>query len=102
MCGRVHVTFGADERLGPAPHERRCVIARFQDRVHPSLRSELVELARRRGVAARRAAERIEPIVIVIDDPRHGPDRIVGRLAPPEIRHGHVGDIAFSVRVIAR
>jgi hypothetical protein len=29
-------------------------------------------LARRRGAAARSAAERMAPIVVVIDDPRHG------------------------------
>ena len=80
VCGRVHVTFRRDDRLGLAAHERRYVVARFLDRLHPTLRSELEELARRRGAAARRAAERMEPIVIVVDDPRHGRDRIVGRL----------------------
>jgi len=40
ICGRVHVTFGGDERLGLAPRERRTVIARFEDRLHPALRSE--------------------------------------------------------------
>ncbi|MCA1677920.1 MAG: hypothetical protein LC777_02695 [Actinobacteria bacterium] len=52
VCGRVHVTIGRDDRLGLAPHERRYLAARFLDRVHPALRAELAELARRRGAAA--------------------------------------------------
>ena len=98
VCGRVHVTFGRDDRLGLAFHERRCVVARFLDRLHPTLKSELAELARRRGAAAGRAAERMEPIVLVVDDPRHGRDRIVGRLQPPQIRCGDLRDIEFRLR----
>jgi hypothetical protein len=98
VCSRVHVTFGHDDRLGLAPRERRYLVARFQDRLHPTLRSELVELARRRGAAARRAAERMEPIVIVVDDPRHGRDRIVARLQPPQTRRGDLRDVGFELR----
>jgi hypothetical protein len=98
VCGRVHVTFRHDDRLGLTPHERRHVVARFQDRVHPTLRSELAELARRRGAAARRAAERMQPIVLVIDDPRHGRDRIVGRLEPPQACRGDLRDVEFELR----
>jgi hypothetical protein len=102
VCGRVRITTGRDDRLGLAPRERRrYVVARFQDRVHPTLRSELAELARRRGSAARRAAERMEPIVIVIDDPRHGRDRIVGRIEPPQIRRGDLRDMEFGLREAA-
>jgi hypothetical protein len=101
VCSRVHVKFGHDDRLGLAPHERRYFVARFQDRLHPTLHSELLELARRRGSAARRAAERMQPIVIVVDDPRHGPDRIVGRLEPPQTRRGDLGDVEFGLRAPA-
>jgi hypothetical protein len=65
------------------------------------LRSELAELSRRRGAAARRAAERIEPIVIVIDDPRRGRERIVGRIVPPQVRHGDLRDVEFELRELA-
>jgi hypothetical protein len=41
-----------DERIGLAPRERRCVEARFLDRMHPELRDELVMLARHRGADA--------------------------------------------------
>jgi hypothetical protein len=100
VCGRVHVTFRRDDRLGLAPHERRYVAARFLDRVHPDLRAELGELARRRGAAALRAADRIEPIAIVIDDPARGRERIVGRIEPPQVRlcFGALGDVEFGLR----
>jgi hypothetical protein len=98
VCGRVYVTFGSDDRLGLAFHERRCVVARFLDRLHPTLKSELAELAGRRGAAARRAAERVEPIVLVVDDPCHGRDRIVGRPQPPQIRCGDLRDLEFALR----
>ena len=99
VCTRVQVTFGRDDRLGLAPHERRrYVAARFVDRLHPDLRDELAELTRRRGAAARRAAERIEPIVVVIDDPRHGRERIVGWLQPPQVCRGDLGEVEFGLR----
>jgi hypothetical protein len=98
VCTRVHVTFHRDDRLGLAPRERRDVAARFLDRVHPDLRAELVELARRRGAAALRAAERIEPIVVVIDDPCHGRERIVGQLQPPQERRSDLDDLEFGLR----
>ncbi|MGH2944152.1 MAG: hypothetical protein ACRDLN_15405 [Solirubrobacteraceae bacterium] len=101
ICGRVRVTFGRDDRLGLAPRERRNVVARFEDHLHPELRSELIELARRRGAAARRAAERIEPIVLLVGDPRHGRERIVGRLLPPQVRRGDLRDVEFGLRELA-
>ena len=101
VCGRVHVTFGRDERVGLAPRERRTVDARFEDRLHPALRAELVELARRRGAAARRAAERMEPIVLMVGDPRNGRERITGRIVPPQERRGDLRDIAFGLRELA-
>jgi hypothetical protein len=94
----VHVTLGRDDRLGLAPRERRTVVARFEDRLRPTLHSELNELAHRRGAAARRAAERIEPIVLMVGDPRHGRERIVGRLAPPQIRRADLRDVEFELR----
>ncbi len=98
VCGRVHITFGRDERLGLAPRERRTVLARFEDRLHPALRAELAELARRRGAAARRAAERMEPIVLTVGDPRESRERIVGRIVPPQTRRGALRDIPFELR----
>lgn len=100
VCTRVHVTFRRDPRLGLAPH--RYVAARFLDRLHPDLHAELAELTRRRGAAARRAAERIEPIVVVIDDPRLGRERIVGRIEPPQMRGSDLGDVEFGLREPAR
>jgi len=101
VCARVRVTFAHDERLGLAPRERRTVIARFEDRLHPALRAELAELARRRGAAARRAAERMEPIVLMVGDPRDGRERIVGRIVPPQARRGNLRDIEFGLRELA-
>jgi hypothetical protein len=98
----VHITIDRDDRLGLAPRERRYVVARFLDHLHPMLRSGLAELSRRRGAAARRAAERIEPIVIVIDDPRRGRERIVGRIVPPQVRHGDLHDVEFGLREVTR
>jgi hypothetical protein len=94
VCARVHVTIGRDARLG---RERRYVLARFVERVDPALRTELVELTRRRGAAARRAAERMEPIEILVDDPHRGRERILGRLEPPGVR-GELRGIEFALR----
>jgi len=98
VCWRVHVTIGRDARLGLAPHERRYVTACFRERMDSALHAELVALARQRGGAARRAAERMEPVVIVVDDPRHGRERVVGRLQPPQVRGGDLYDIEFVIR----
>ena len=92
VCWRVHVTIGRDDaRLGLAPHERRYVTARFRERLDRTLHAELVELARR-------VAERMEPIVIVVEDPHRGRQRMVGRLQPPQVRGGDLCDIEFTVR----
>jgi len=55
----------------------------------------------RRGAAARRAAERIEPLAVVIDDPCLGRERIVGRIEPPQVRRGYLGDVEFGLRETA-
>lgn len=94
----MRVTFSRDDRLGLAPRERRTVNARFEDRLDPALRAELTDLARRRGAAALRAAERIEPIVLMVGDPRNGRERIVGRIAPPQTRRGDLRDVEFGLR----
>jgi hypothetical protein len=99
VCWRVHVTIGREhDRLGLAPRERRYVTARFRDRLDRDLHAELVQLARRRGAAAKRVADRMEPVVIVVDDPRHGRTRLTGHVQPPQVRGGALYDIDFTVR----
>jgi hypothetical protein len=97
VCLRVELTVKADTRLGLAPRGRRCVTARFLERLEPALRTELVELVRHRGVVARRAAERMEPLEIVFDDPCLGRRRIIGRVEPPQLRHGDLHEIEFGL-----
>lgn len=98
VCGRVALTVITDARLGLAPRERRCVAMRFVEHLHPALRRELIELVRRRGVAARRAAERMGPIELVFDVPTVGLRRITGWLEPSCRRHGDLQEIEFSLR----
>jgi hypothetical protein len=97
VCGRVELTVSADFRLGLAPHERRYLTARFFERLDPVLRDELAELMRRRGAAARRAAERMAPVEVVFDDPRCGRQRIVGAVQPPQVRRGELCEIRFDL-----
>jgi hypothetical protein len=102
VCARVQLTIGRDDdRLGLARHERRYVVARFCEGLDPALRAELTELVRRRGTAARRAAETIAPIEIVIDDPRRGRERLIVRLQPPQLRRGNLRDIEFGLRELS-
>jgi hypothetical protein len=98
ICGRVELTVRADMRLGLTPRERRCLAARFVEYLHPALHTELTELASRRGAAARRAAERIEPIELVFDDPCLGLQRIIGRIEPPQRRRSDLHEIEFGLR----
>jgi len=70
VCGCVHVTVSLDERLGLTERERRMVQVRFHEPVDDDLRTDLTELVRRRGIASHRAAERMTPIELVVDDPR--------------------------------
>jgi hypothetical protein len=103
VCPCVRITVGHDDGLGLTRRERRYVIARFQDRLDGQLRTELIELTRRRGAAAYRAAERIDPIELVLEEPGNGCQRIVGRLQPPQLRHGGgLRDIEFGVRELER
>lgn len=101
LCGRVELTVKADSRLGLAPRERRRVAMRFLEHLHPTLRRELAELVRRRGSAARRAAERLDPIELVFDDPCAGLQRITGWLEPPHLRHRDLHEIEFGFREAA-
>jgi hypothetical protein len=98
LCGRVELTIRADTRLGLAPRERRCVVARFRDYLHPALRADLADLVRRRGTIARRAAARMAPIDLVFFDPDAGLQRLSGWLQPPHRRHGDLRDIEFGLR----
>ena len=98
VCGWVQVTIGDDERLGLTQQERQLVRVRFHEPLDDGLRSELTQLIARRGAAARRAAERIDPIEIVVDDPQSARERIIGRVEPPQMRHGRLRDIEFALR----
>lgn len=98
VCGCALVTISVDDRLGLTQRERHFVRVRFQEPLDDTLRSELAELARRRGSAACRAAERIAPIELVIDDPYGERKRIIGCLQPPQVRHRQLRDITFDLR----
>ena len=98
VCGCMHVTVSVDGRLGLAPSERRLLLVRFHEPLDDELRDELTRLVRRRGSAARRAVERVDPIEVVVDDPHGERQRIVGHLRPPQTRHGRLRDIDFELR----
>ena len=102
VCGCVQVAIRVDDRLGLTRRERRTVRVRFCEPVADDLRSELANLARRRGPASERAAERMDPIELVIDDPASEWERITGRLAPPHQRHGRLPEIEFGFGQLAR
>jgi hypothetical protein len=99
VCARVQLRFGRDDdRLGLARHERRVVLARFCEGLDPALRGELAELVRRRGAAARRVAETIDPVEIIVDDAGRGRERLIARLQPPQLRRGALREIEFGLR----
>lgn len=98
ICGWVQVTISDDERLGLTQQERQVVRLRFHEPLDDGLRAELAELLRRRGSAARRAAERIDPIEVVVDDPNGARQRILGSVQPPQAHHGRLRDIEFALR----
>jgi hypothetical protein len=100
ICACVQVTIRDDERLGLTRDERRLVGLRFYEPLDDGLRSELREMVRRRGSAARRAAERIDPIEVIVDDPQGERRRIVGAVEPPRVHHGQLRDIEFALRRI--
>ena len=98
VCGRVELTIRTDTRSGLTRRERRCIAMRFVEHLHPALHTELTELVHRRGAAARRAAQRMEPVELVFEDPGDGLQRIIGWLEPPQVRHGDLREIEFSLR----
>lgn len=98
VCGRVELAVRTDTRVGLAPRERHCFTVRFVEHLQPILRRELVELVRRRGAVARRAAERMEPIELVFDDPHLGLRRIIGCVQPPQARNSELHEIEFYLR----
>jgi hypothetical protein len=98
VCGSVHVTISFDERVGLTRRERRLVRVRFHEPLDDDLRSDLVALARRRGLASDRAAERVAPIEVVVDDSCGGQERMIGGLRPPQRRHGPLRNLTFGLR----
>jgi len=102
VCGCVHVAIRLDDRLGLTRRERRMVRVRFCEPLADDLRAELDELARRRGTASERAAERIAPMELVIDDPAGERERITGRLRPPHRHHGRLREIEFGFGHLTR
>jgi hypothetical protein len=102
ICGCVHVTVSADERLGLTQRERRRFRARFHEPLDDELRSELTQLVRRRGAAALRIAAELEEIEIALEDPRGEGQRIIGHLQPPQVRHRWLRDFEFEFGVRPR
>jgi hypothetical protein len=100
VAGRVRLTVDHDVRVGLTPHERRrrSIRAAFVERVDPILRDELAAVACRRGAAARRAADRMQPIEIVIEDAYSGQQRIVGRVQPPQQSRGDLDALEFGLQ----
>ena len=98
VCACVHVTTRLDERLGLTPRERPVVRVRFQEPLADDLRAELAQLVRRRGSAADRVAERMDAIELVVNDSDGDHVRIVGRLEPPQVRHGQLRAIEFELK----
>jgi hypothetical protein len=96
------VAIASDDRLGLTRRERRSVRVRFCEPIDDDLRTELTELARRRSTASERAAERIDPIELVIDNSWGGRERISGRLRPPHKRHGRLHEIEFGFGHLTR
>lgn len=102
VCGCVRVTIKVDDRVGLTQRERRMVRLRFCEPVDDELRAELTELARRRGTASERAAERIAPIEVVVDDLQGEHECMRGDLRPPQRRHSQLREMAFGLRELTR
>jgi hypothetical protein len=103
VCDRVLVTVTVfEDGVGPTPRERRRATVRFLHDIEPAFRRQLIEILHRRGARSRRAAEALDPIELVLVDPRHGRQCMVGRLEPPQVRHGELREIEFAVRGLVR
>lgn len=98
VCECVQVTISLDDRLGLTERERRRVRVSFHEPLDDDLRSELTELVRRRGAAARRIADTSRGIALIVHDHDSRPMRIVGQLQPPEARHAPLRKIEFGLR----
>jgi hypothetical protein len=98
ICDRARVTLPYDDQPAAVSRGRRTVLARFDGRLDPKLRAELTELADSQGTTGRRVVERIEPIVLLLGDPHHGRERIVGHLLSPQTRSTDLRETEFRVR----
>lgn len=92
VCEHAEVQVSRENRrLGLTAAERCLVRVRFVGQVEPELRDDLVGIVERRGAAAERYADRIEPIVIALAG-----EQIEVRLKPPHIhRRIEVADTVF-------
>lgn len=104
LCGRVVISVrfhDHDRRLGLTRRERRILRARFDGELAPELRGALAIVAGCRGAAAQRAAERIEPLTLVMEDPREGRIAVKAGVMPPDLpARGAVRDLAFGLHEI--
>jgi hypothetical protein len=100
VCGRVDLRVRDSGQVGLTAHERREIVVRFLERIAPEFRRELDQLVQRRGSFARRAAERMQPIELVADDPQIGCVLIVGHVQPPQHRHCEIRRTEFGVRLV--
>ena len=98
VCGCVHVAIRFDDRLGLTRRARRTVRVRFCEPVADELRAELASLRVGAAAPGERAAERIDPIEVVVDDPTGEHERMAGRLRPAQTRHGRLRKIEFGLR----
>lgn len=85
VCGGARVTFRQSRRLGLTSTERRSVRIVFASGISGELYRELAEMTQRRGAAATRYADRIEPVTIVVEDPQDGRVELRGRIKPPTV-----------------
>jgi hypothetical protein len=90
VCGRVELTVVCDERS--------YVVARFIDELQPALRNELRTLVRRRGARAKRIANSLEPVEVVFAGSDGAECSISARIEPPQVRHGALREIEFTLR----
>jgi hypothetical protein len=95
-CARSHAARLGQLQLGAHPHGGRALA--HHRPLEDGLHSELAQLMRGRGTSARRAAERIDPIEVVVGDAHGEPERIVGLVEPPEVHHGQLRDVEFATR----
>lgn len=100
ICSRARVTIGTDmQRLGLTAAERSFVRVAFVENTRRQLVDDLRKLIKRRGAAARRIAEELEPITVVVEDDHRGVLTVEGKLQPPDIRvEIDLHDVEFKLR----